>query len=197
MVKIIAISGTHSVGKSTLINQLKEIELPYRILFMDETTDHLRELGFRLSKKVSTGHQFVILNEDFKRMILFSEFLKYTKEYDMIITDRSVMDTKAYIEYETEAKPYSDESQMLQGVANSLERQFLSVYNHTFYIPPEIPLVTEGRRSLDETFRKRVDLHLIQNLNNQSMFVPFTTIKGSREERLASILYHLKETSDV
>lgn len=160
--KIISISGTHSVGKSTLLEKvIEEIKVnsgeKKKITCLSETTNNLREIGLVIKEDLSEELQTLILHEDYKRMVYLNEVLR-KRGYDVVITDRSLVDTIGYLRYSVEQ--FGLDPQLYKTALDWVEF-YSRVYTDIIYIPIEIPLVHKGtHRSANGKFRNLVDRFL-------------------------------------
>ena len=81
----IGFCGTMSVGKTTLVNALKEIEVFKDYEFRTERSKYLSSLGIPLNTDSTLKGQTIFLAERTAELIL-----------DKIVTDRTVLDVMAF-----------------------------------------------------------------------------------------------------
>lgn len=140
MTKYIALSGTHGTGKSTLAYKLATLlkEQGFSVILVDELA---RECPFKINQGSSGDAQWWILAAQIKRE------LELKGKYDVVICDRTVIDTLAYA-YATYNSVYE----------NPFVDYAKETYNYIFYLDPEAFnfQVDDGIRDLDERFRLEV-----------------------------------------
>jgi len=166
----IGLCGTMSVGKTTLVNALKEIPEFKDYKFATERSKYLNSLGIPLNYKTTIEGQTIFLAERVTELM-----------QENIITDRTIIDVMAFTECAThtsiiDADAFIDYSQ-----------RFISQYDYIFYISPEgIGIKDNGIRETDAMYRKKID-ESIQRLLLKHR--PYSyTLKGSTEERIKQIL---------
>ena len=81
----IGLCGTMSVGKTTLVNALKETEQFKDYMFRTERSKYLMSLGIPLNTDSTLKGQTVFLAERCSELM-----------YDNIITDRTILDVMAF-----------------------------------------------------------------------------------------------------
>lgn len=166
----IGITGTMSVGKTTLVNALKELPEFKDYNFATERSKYLNSLGIPLNHKTTIEGQTVFLAERVTELM-----------QEKIITDRTIVDVMAFTECSTHTS-YID--------ADAFEmyaRRFLNQYNYIFYISPNgLGIEDNGVRETDVMYRKQIDESIQRLLSKHLPF--YCTIKGSTEERIQQIL---------
>lgn len=169
----IGFCGTMSVGKTTLVNALKELPEFEKYEFRTERSKYLRDLGIPLNTDSTLKGQTIFLAER------CSELFKKN-----IITDRTVIDVIAFTNL---AKSITViEGDMFEEYASN----FLKEYDYIFYISPEgIPLEDNGVRTTDLEYRDQVNNQILKIINKYPpKFVnPVTTITGSIEDRIDQV----------
>lgn len=143
----IGFSGTHSTGKTTLLEALREHSAFKNYHFDVNVTRWIRELGLPINQGTSDASQEINM----------ARRVAALHSHDKLIADRTVYDVLAYTLYANKMGSVSDESltQQLQWFAPAVRE-----YDHVFYIPPEIDNELDGTRSDDEDFRLAIDLIL-------------------------------------
>lgn len=174
----IAFVGTHSVGKTTLLNELKKIYPGFN--FVSEVARHC---PFSLNEKTTLESQDWILRKQIQ-----GELEKPI--HDVTICDRSVYDQLAYIVYAVDYGTISSED------GERLER-FISnwglTYDYLFYIPIEFDVEDDGFRSIDELYRKTIDDHVQYILDKYVGTHRRMQLNGTVEERLGVVKNKLFE----
>lgn len=137
----IAISGSHSTGKSTLINALKEIpSITNRFVFKGEILRDIKKAGIDINEYGSDDTQRIVM----------ARFLEYSIIPNCII-DRCAMDGLVYTTY------LYERNQVSKKTLRIAEAIFQNVrYDMHFYIAPEFDIVPDGIRSENVEFRDRI-----------------------------------------
>jgi deoxyadenosine/deoxycytidine kinase len=129
----IGFCGTMSVGKTTLVNALKELPEFKDYQFRTERSKYLMELGIPLNTDSTIKGQIVFLAERASELMC-----------ENIITDRTIIDVMAF----TKAAKSIDyhEADDFQTLAARL----LSEYDYIFYVSPEgVEIEDNGVRETD------------------------------------------------
>ena len=164
--------GTMSVGKTTLVNALKELPEFTDYQFKTERSKYLRDLGIPLNTDSTIKGQFIFLAER------ASELLR-----DKVITDRTVIDVMAFTRL-AESIPYYIADEICQAAS-----YLISEYDHIFYISPEgVEIEDNGVRTTDAKYRNDIDFE-IQGLLRKypHKMKNFTVLTGSVEERIQKV----------
>ncbi len=137
----IAISGSHSTGKSTVINALAQIpSITERFTIKSEVLRDIKKLGININE----------YGTDETQRLVMSKFLEYSTIPNTIL-DRCALDGLVYTTYLYEKKQVKKSTQR---IAESI---FENVrYDMYFYIAPEFDIVPDGVRSENFEFRNRV-----------------------------------------
>jgi nicotinamide riboside kinase len=168
----IGLCGTMSVGKTTLVNALKELPEFENYNFATERSKYLRDLGIPLNTDSTLKGQFVFLAERCAELM-----------NENIITDRTVLDVMAFtkaaksIEY-SEAEAFCDAAYGL-----------LEEYDYIFYVSPEgVAMEDNGVRETDLKYRKHIDeiIKLLLYRSNHKI-KNLTELSGTTEERIVKI----------
>jgi len=170
----IAVTGSHGVGKTTLISHLlgvlnKEEE---KFKLLPETPRQAVELGFTINENTPIETQFWI----FAKQI---EMEHLAKNY--FIADKCFIDLLAYSKF-----LFLDKPEFLQ-VLNDIAKKAVANYNLVIYVPAgEFPIEDDGVRSTDPKFQKEIDRLVVDILNEFG--VSYIKISGNREERIGKVL---------
>ena len=168
----IGFCGTMSVGKTTLVNALKELPEFKGYKFATERSEYLRDLGIPLNTDSTVKGQAVFLAER------ASELMN-----DNIITDRTIIDVMAFAKC-SKSMNYIEANDFCHFASNMLNE-----YDYIFYVSPEgVDIENNGVRETDADYRKQIDetiqlliikyRHKIKNL---------VEINGSTKERIKSV----------
>ena len=168
----IGFTGTVSVGKTTLVNALKELPEFKDYNFATERSKYLSNLGIPLNTDSTLKGQFVFLAERCAELM-----------NENVITDRTVIDVMAFtkaaksIDY-YEAEAFCDAAYKL-----------IDEYDYIFYISPKgVEMEDNGVRETDLKYRETIDniIQLILYRSNHRI-KHFAEISGTNEERIAKI----------
>lgn len=160
----VAIVGTHSTGKTTLLESLSgHLDLPILSEVAREKIAESDKLPHLMTEIERGEFQKLVLEEQMRRESSSGRF----------IADRSVFDAVAYA-FDT---PHYDALRIRAGAHASA-----FPYDRVFFLPIEFPLKGDGIRSEDEAYRETVDRELRKLLDRAE--IPYETVRGNREERL-------------
>ena len=166
----IGLCGTVSVGKTTLVNALKELPEFANYEVATERSKYLRDQGVALNDDSTIKGQLVFAAE---------RSLELMKEN--IITDRTVYDVSAFT---LSAK--SIEWWVRETFVNIL-MQLRKEYDVIIYVSPEgIEIEDNGVRTTNSEYRDKID-NVIKEMLVEFPPVKLIEVKGSNEERIASI----------
>ena len=169
----IGLCGTMSVGKTTLVNRLKELKQFKDFEFATERSKYLNDLGIPLNTDSTLKGQTVFLAERCGELI-----------QDNIITDRTVFDVMAFT-MNAKSIPYQDKEAF-----ETYASEFIREYDYIFYISPHgIEIEDNGVRETDEHYRDLIDFTittLIKRYGHKCNIIE--KISGSTEERIQQIL---------
>jgi len=165
----IALSGSQSVGKTTLANKLnKHLKLPYIHEVARSMINLTKEYNVDYRELKGTDHFY------FQEAILNIQYmLESLYQFTGFISDRSLIDIQAY------SKHYM--------------RASYNVYDYIIYVPIEFALEQDGIRHKGQDFQKEID-QKIQKLLKQ--YIPehkIITVTGSVEERVEQVLKAIKK----
>jgi len=170
----IGLCGTLSVGKTTLVNALKQIDQFKDYETATERSKYLRDQGISLNTDSTLKGQLVFAAE---RSI---ELMKPN-----IITDRTIYDVCAFTLSAKSIGWYEKRqfTELLMSLRND--------YDVVIYVSPEgVEIEDNGVRTTDAEYRKNIDITI------QEMLIEYPPnklikIKGSTEERINTIISQL------
>ena len=172
----IGFCGTMSVGKTTLVNALKELPEFKDYKFATERSKYLRDLGIPLNTDSTLKGQTIFLAERCSELIC-----------DNIITDRTVIDVMAFTLCANSI--LSTDADLFEQYASN----FIKEYDWIFYVSPVgVPIEDNNVRTIDSDYRELINnmiyslcskyKHNIQNIG---------IISGSTENRINQIKSYL------
>jgi|TARA_R110001592_G_scaffold178651_1_gene419832 nicotinamide riboside kinase len=165
----IGFCGTMSVGKTTLVNALKELPEFKNYNFRTERSKYLMEMGIPLNTDSTLKGQLVFAAER------ASELMQ-----ENIITDRTVVDVIAFANLSTS---------MAQGekfYLGATIQPLMNEYDILFYISPEgVEIEDNGVRETNADYRIAIDKEIQSIIRMHRSNTP--TIKGTIEERIKQV----------
>ena len=174
----IGLCGTMSVGKTTLVNALQELEQFKGYEFATERSKYLSGLGIPLNTDSTLKGQTVFLAERCAELI-----------QDNIITDRTVIDVMAFTE-NAKSIDYKDKE-----FFSEYARNFIGEYDYIFYVSPEgVDIEDNGIRETDANYRILIDdsiTHILRSFGHRCKNVHM--LKGSTNERIEQMLGFIKQ----
>lgn len=133
--------GTVSVGKTTLVNALKELPQFKDYHFATERSKYLRDLGIPLNTDSTLKGQTVFLAER------VSELMQ-----DNLITDRTVIDVMAF----TNASKSIKEADKIS--FEEYAHNFIKEYDYVFYVSPlGVEIEDNSVRETNSEYRDLID----------------------------------------
>ena len=165
----IGFCGTMSVGKTTLVNALKELPEFKDYHFRTERSKYLMEMGIPLNTDSTLKGQLVFTAER------ASELMQKN-----IITDRTIVDVMSFANLSTSM------SQSEKYFLNAAIQPLMNEYDILFYVSPEgVEIEDNGVRETDAKYRMAIDKEIksIVGMHRNSTI----TINGTVEERIAQI----------
>jgi thymidylate kinase len=168
----IGFCGTMSVGKTTLVNALKELPEFKDYQFRTERSKYLMELGIPLNTDSTIKGQIVFLAERASELMC-----------ENIITDRTVIDVIAFTKA-AKSIDYHEAEDFIH-----LATRMLPEYDYLFYVSPEgVEIEDNGVRETDVEYRNLIDFIIKHQLDSNKWRIKnLVNIKGSTEERIAQV----------
>jgi len=165
----IGLCGTVSVGKTTLVNALKELPEFKDYDFRTERSKHLMAQGIPLNTDSTLKGQCVFLAE--RAGELMSE---------NIITDRTIIDVMAFANSSTSMNIIQKDD------FETLASQLIGEYTHIFYVSPEgVRIEDNGIRETNSDYRDLIDLKINNLLNRYNHRIKnLHTLSGNTMERI-------------
>jgi GTPase SAR1 family protein len=166
----IGFCGTMSVGKTTLVNELKNVPEFADYTFTTERSKYLNSLGIPLNTDSTLKGQNIFLAERCTELM-----------QENIITDRTVIDVIAFTKL---AKSIS----YIDGDAfEEYAKRFIREYDYIFYVSPEGTIIEDnGVRETDQEYRDEIDKTIKLLLLKYKPW--HHVLKGSTEERVKQVI---------
>jgi GTPase SAR1 family protein len=172
----IGFCGSMSVGKTTLVNSLKELHEFKHYNFATERSKYLRDLGIPLNTDSTLKGQTIFLAERCSELI-----------HTNIITDRTIIDVMAFT-LNAQSISTVDKHEFEQYAS-----RFIEEYDWIFYVSPAgVEIEDNNVRTTDAVYRTQID-QTIKHLYSEHLWriKNFGIIAGSNEDRLKQIKSYL------
>jgi len=172
----IGFTGTVSVGKTTLVNALKELPEFKDYTFATERSKYLRDLGIPLNTDSTLKGQTIFLAERCSELI-----------NENIITDRTVIDVMAFTMCADSIDPFDKDR------FDEYASIFIKEYDWIFYVSSAgVSIEDNNVRTTDSEYRNTID-QMIRYLcsSNLNSLENFGIISGTTEDRIKQIKSYL------
>ena len=169
----IGLTGTMSIGKTTLIKELSKLPQFKNYKIATERSKYLRDLGIPLNTDSTIKGQTMFLAE--RTSELFQENL---------LTDRTIIDVMAFTRQSTSMS--TQEKIAFEEYAKLI----ISEYDYIFYTSPEgVEIEDNGVREINPEYRDQIDLEIKSIIDLYRLKIQnLTIISGSTEQRIEKIL---------
>ena len=168
----IGLCGTMSVGKTTLVNALKDVPEFKNYVTRTERSKELMAMGIPLNTDSTVKGQSVFLAER------ASELME-----ENIITDRTIIDVMAFARC-SKSINYLESQQFCDFASNMLHE-----YDYIFYVSPKgVDIEDNGVRETNSDYRKLIDQNILLLIEkNKFKIKNLIRISGSTEDRIKQI----------
>ena len=169
----IGLCGTMSVGKTTLVNALKERDEFKDYMFRTERSKELMAQGIPLNTDSTLKGQTVFLAERTSELMC-----------ENVITDRTVVDVMAFAKA-SKSMNYVDKEEFI-----NYAKRFIREYDYIFYVSPVgVEIEDNGIRETNVDYRDLIDFTISNLIDaNKHRFKNLNTLSGSTEERIKQML---------
>ena len=168
----IGFTGTMSVGKTTLVNALKELPEFKDYNFKTERSKYLRDLGIPLNTDSTLKGQIIFLAERCSELF-----------QDNVITDRTIIDVMAFTSL-AKTIPITQNT-----LYEALASKILKEYDYIFYISPDgVGIEDNGVRTTDPEYRDQVNSSIQDIITKyQGSIQNLIVLSGSVDERVQQV----------
>lgn len=199
MAKLVAISGTHGSGKSTLINQLASVKYYAPTLlgcYPSQSSIYIDNFKVARSVQAQFGMTVAEAWKDPKTLMEFQEAVFFQKlkhdeqlkarTEDYVIVERSFLDIMVYAKLGLSFNSHIS-SEMLEIWIEDYQFRCMhsqTIYDGIVFVPahPDIPFKSEDNRASEETrhyFETNFKKCFIHTMSFKRQLIPFTIIKNS------------------
>jgi nicotinamide riboside kinase len=169
----IGLCGTMSVGKTTLVNALKNYLNLKDYITRTERSKELMAMGIPLNTDSTFLGQTVFMAERASELLI-----------DNIITDRTIIDVMAFAQA-SKSMDWPDKEAFY-----AYARRLIKEYDYIFYVSPEgVEIEDNGIRETDANYRDEIDIIIRHIISQQKVRIKnYHVISGSTEERIEQML---------
>ena len=178
MKKVLYVCGSHSTGKSTLLDDVEKLLKVRKINYYRNISPRLLVPRELLYTTVNDLAQYRIT------LSVLGNIMENYHSVDIIMTDRFLADNLVYAMSSPEISPH------LITVHKQMFDYFMKEWKVVvLYLPIEFSLDPDGIHPLDEQYRGKIDFEL-RKLLGQDSYYP---ISGPHEKRLQQVRLILKD----
>lgn len=172
---VISFTGAQSTGKSTLLKAITVNESFKSFKFIPEVTRLVKKrYKLDINEKGNEMTQLAILNAHLENYL-------QNRDCDVVM-DRCILDGLVYTTYQYHTGKVDPETMLY---CEYLFKKLISKVDIIFYTEPDIPLVDDGERSNNMTFRETI-INLFETAI-EHYGINVIRLKGTVEERLKVI----------
>ena len=164
----IGFCGTMSVGKTTLVNALKELPEFKNYHFRTERSKYLMEMGIPLNTDSTFKGQLVFASERAAEMM-----------QEKIITDRTIIDVMAFTNLSTSMEDYEKYH------LNASLYHLIKEYDIIFYVSPKgVKIEDNGIRETNSKYREAIDKEILSLIQTYGLATKVIKLSGTTEKRI-------------
>lgn len=179
----IGLSGAQGVGKTTLAGVLaRELDIP---LVEEQARVVVKEFGLDSLRALKGRPQ---LSKEFQWACLNAQIRVENELGDRFIADRTVVDNAAYwLKWRAGRSSSQDNLEYYRACEARA-----GVYDLVIYVPPEIPLMSDGFRTANPVYQAEMDWLIKTLLWGMVRPGRIVTVRGEFEERVNQGLAHIQ-----
>ena len=168
----IGLTGTMSVGKTTLVKALSKMDQFHNYTCTTERSKYLNSLGIPLNHETTIEGQTIFLAERVTELM-----------QDNLITDRTIIDVMAFARC-SKSMNYFEKNNFI-----NLAKCLIHEYDYIFYVSPKgVEIENNGVRETNSEYRDLIDRTIQSFLKHHSPRIKnLITVEGSTEERIKII----------
>ena len=172
----IGLCGTMSVGKTTLVNALKELKYFEGYTTRTERSKELMAMGIPLNTDSTFLGQTVFMAERASELLIPN-----------IITDRTIIDVMAFAQA-SKSMDWPDKEAFY-----AYAIRLISQYDYIFYVSPEgVEIEDNGIRETDADYRNEIDIIIRHILSQQKHRIKkYGVLEGSTEDRIFQMINYM------
>ncbi len=169
----IGLCGTMSVGKTTLVNALKERDEFKDYTTRTERSKELMAMGIPLNTDSTFLGQTVFMAERANELLI-----------ENIITDRTIIDVMSFA-LASKSMDWPDKDAF-----NEYARRLINKYDYIFYVSPEgVEIEDNGIRETDADYRNEIDTLIRAIISREKHRIKnYGILEGNTEERIEQML---------
>jgi len=172
----IGLCGTMSVGKTTLVNALQELDYFKGYTTRTERSKELMAMGIPLNTDSTFLGQTVFMAERANELLI-----------DNIITDRTIIDVMAFAQASKSIDWTDKEAFYTYAI------RLIKEYDYIFYVSPEgVEIEDNGIRETDADYRNEIDIIIRHILSQQKHRIKnYGILEGPTEQRIEQLKFQL------
>lgn len=182
----LALTGAHSTGKTTLLQAIqvlaKSSDALKGIEFLPEITRQIKSQGYDINEQGTVETQLLVLAAHVNNVLL----------RDFFLVDRAILDGYVYTHF---LYKQGRIQKWVDDYALNLLLTLIDKYDALFFLPPEIPLMQDGVRSVSKQFHDEIcDLFYVAigTIKEKGKGNNIYAVSGDVDARVAQIKKILK-----
>lgn len=170
---IISFTGTHSTGKTTLLQKMQNDEEFKHYKFYKQITRKLAREGFSINERGNDQTQYNILHSHYQNLF---------DDNSNKILDRCYLDGVVYTYYLYKNKQVT---KSILKLALQQFKKYICEYDIIFYLTPEFDIKYDGIRSTNTQFRDEIK-HIFDMFINKYNITVYS-ISGNVQQRYSKL----------
>lgn len=171
----LAFCGTHSTGKTTLLNELVNT-CEKKLFTITEVARKVITSGYPMGKDANINSYINYINLQLK-----AEQYAASKQYDILISDRTMLDPLVYaLVNQALPRPFIP-SYLIEMIEEiwKIQKEYYDLY---IFFPIEFDMTSDGTRYEDEKYRMDVEVKTKELLIKNN--INYISLTGSLDERV-------------